>query len=48
MPIWFGRSVFERAWYGREEVGAAIEKSFRALCYELWGGGSRGVLEDWG
>jgi len=45
MSVWFWRSVFEGAGERGEEVGRAVEESFCALGYELWGSGGR-VLED--
>ena len=47
MSVWFGRSVFERARRGGEEIGAAVEKGFCALSYEEWCGSGRILEYGW-
>lgn len=50
MAVGFGRAVFEGARQHGEQVCAAEEESFGALCDELWrgrGGVEEGCWECW-
>lgn len=45
VSVGFWGAVLERAWESWEQIGAAVEKSFCALCDERWRD-CGGVLED--